>query len=285
MKTFIRKIYNAANKIGTTIRKDQLAAFSAQSAFFWLLSVFPLLLVICIAIRYLPITREEFIYVIDDVAPHMVAETLVRMVDNYYETSLGVTAVISGIVAVWSASRGTMAISRGLNFMDGTEDEKGYFRRRGQNAIYTLILSVMLILMTGVYVLGNSIILKIINQTNAEEYSDTILFVARLITGPVIVFGVMLLLLYGLPDKRHKFMSCIPGAVFTAVCMVVLSMLFSLYVDRFSGYSYIYGSLASMAVAMLWLYVNMYILFLGAEINKIIRYGLFRWIKELFSDL
>lgn len=270
-------------KIGGTTRKDQLAAFSAQAAFFLLLSFFPLLLVVCIAIRYLPITQDELIYVINDIAPNTISLILTDMIDEFYASSLGITAIISGIVAIWSAARGTMAIGRGLNFMDGTEDEKGYFKRRGQNAIYTLILSVMFILVTVVYVLGNSIILKIINHTNAENYSDIILFIAKLITGPVIVFGVILLIFYGLPDKRHKFMSCVPGAVFAAVGMVVLAIAFSIYVDRFTGYSYMYGSLAGIVLAMLWLYINMYILFLGAEINKIVRYGLIKWIRDLFS--
>lgn len=284
MKKMVKKVYNAAWKIGATLRKDQVAAFSAQSAFFMLLSFLPLLLVICIAIRYLPITREELISVINDVLPQVISVTITEMVDEFYASSLGIAAIVSGVVAIWSAARGTTAIGRGLNFMDGTEDDKGYFRRRGQNALYTLIFSLMLLLMMGVYVLGNSIILKIINRTNAEQYADIILFIARLVTGPVIVFGVMILVLYGLPDKKHKFLSCIPGAVFSAVGMVLLSIAFSIYIDNFSGYSYMYGSLTDMMITMLWLYFSMYILFLGAEINKIVRYGFVKWVKELFAD-
>jgi membrane protein len=279
----IRKIYNSIINLGNKIKNDQIAAFSAQAAFFLMLSFFPLLLVICMAIQFLPITKAELISMVDEIMPGAASGLVEGIISGFYEKVSGITAIISGVAAIWSASKGTMAVERGLNFMDDINDKKGYFVRRGINAIYTLIFSAMIILVLGVYILGNSLISKIINYTNSQAHADVIMLVAKLITGPVVVFGVILLILYRLPDTKHSFMSCLPGAVAATIGWILIAAAFSVYVDYSKGYSYMYGSLAGIALTMLWLYVCMYILFLGAELNAFLRDGLLTRLKDMLK--
>ena len=109
------------------INKDnQLSAFAAQAAFFLLLSFFPFAMMLLIGIRFLPVTQAEFIELVAEMIPGKMAETLRFMVDEIYSTQVGTTMIVSAVVAVWSAAKGTMAIERGLNFMDRTKDTKNY---------------------------------------------------------------------------------------------------------------------------------------------------------------
>ena len=134
------------------INKDnQLSAFAAQAAFFLLLSFFPFAMMLLIGIRFLPVTQAEFIELVAEMIPGKMAETLRFMVDEIYSTQVGTTMIVSAVVAVWSAAKGTMAIERGLNFMDRTKDTKNYILRRLTNALYTLIFCVMLIALVGVW--------------------------------------------------------------------------------------------------------------------------------------
>lgn len=278
----IKKIIETGKDIGKMFRQDQLAAFSAQAAFFMLLSVFPFAMLLLTTIKYLPFTQEQFINVLLEVIPESYSSYLIYLTEEIYTTGFGWTLFISAVLAIWSASRGTMAIERGLNFLDRTEDTKNYFIRRGINAFHTLIFCIMLILVTGVYLLGNSLIMKILEHTHLEKYADTILFYAKLLTGPVIVFGVLLLIFHKLPDKKHTFMSCIPGAVLATIGWIAISFGFSYYVEKIGINTYTYGSLAGIILAMLWLYLCMYILFLGAELNKFLRRGFWEYLKALF---
>ena len=61
-----------------------------------------------------------------------------------------------------------------------------------------------------------------------------------------------------------------PGAMISATGWVSFSILFSFFIDNFSNYSKLYGSLAAVMVLLLWMYVCMYIMFIGAEINFIL---------------
>lgn len=279
----LKKIVKMGRDTGRVLREDQLAAFSAQSAFFMLLSSFPFVMLLLATIKYLPMTQDQFMQVVLDIVPESLTKQFSYMTQEIYELHFGWAAIISGLLAIWSASKGTMAIERGLNFMDHTADTKNYFVRRGINAIYTFIFCVMLILVIGVYILGNTLIEQILLHTNLIEYTENILFVARLLTGPVVVFGVLLLIYYRLPDDKHAFISCIPGAVVAAIGWIGLAIGFSVYVEKIGVSTYMYGSLTGIVLAMLWLYICMYILFLGAEINKFLRKGFWTQIKEIFK--
>ena len=95
------------------------------------------------------------------------------------------------------------------------------------------------------------------------------------------VFAVILLIYCRLPDNHLRLKTAIPGAVFTTVCWVLLSAAFSSYLTYFGINTYMYGNLGSMVIAMLWLYICMYILLLGAELNLFFRDS----IRDIFIKL
>lgn len=148
---------------------------------------------------------------IEEIIPGDMANMLSYMVDEIYSAQVGMTMIISAIVAIWSAAKGTMAIERGLNFMDRTKDTKNYILRRLINALYTLIFCVMLIALAGVYVLGNTIMEDILAKTNWVDYSEKVFFYSRLLTAPVLVFAVILLIYCRLPDNHLRLKTAIPG--------------------------------------------------------------------------
>jgi membrane protein len=278
-------IYKWGTAIGNKTREDQLSAFAAQSAFFLLLSAFPFFMMLLIAIKLLPMSQDELVSMATSFIPSRTNEYFEFMISEIYDTPLGVTMALYVIVAVWSASKGTMAVERGLNFMDKVVDTKNYFFRRIINAFYTLIFCIMLIATLCVYVLGNSIIENIINRTPISEYSDTILFYSQLLTGPVLVFAVIILIYCRLPDNHISVKEALVGSVFTTLCWIGLSVVFSVYIDHFGINTYMYGNLGGMIMAMLWLYACMYCLFLGAEINKYLREQFIRKVKALLKRM
>ena len=255
-------------------RENQVSAFAAQAAFFLLLSLFPFLMIIVYGVRLFFDTEEELMEIASGVFPDSMIEELTFIVEEIYASPMGITMIISIIVAVWSASRGTMAIEQGLNFMDKSEKKtRNYIVRRLINSVYTIIFCVMMVALIGVYVLGNTIIdfiLANVNDIWLEVIEDSYVFI-RLLTGPVLIFSIILLIYCRLPDNRMKLKNVIPGAVFTTVCIVFLSVAFSAYIENFGFNTYMYGNFGGMVIAMLWIYVSMYVFMIGAEINLFFR--------------
>ena len=73
-----------------------------------------------------------------------------------------------------------------------------------------------------------------------------------------------------LPNRNNSFRDSFPGAVVSGIGWQVFSALFSMYVEHFSGYANIYGSVYAVALGMLWLYCCLSILFFGAALNVLL---------------
>ena len=71
-----------------------------------------------------------------------------------------------------------------------------------------------------------------------------------------------------MPGHKITFKSQIPGAIFSSIALIVISFVFSKYLDIFKGFSITYGSLTALMLIMMWTYTCFYVIFLGAEINK-----------------
>ena len=71
-----------------------------------------------------------------------------------------------------------------------------------------------------------------------------------------------------LPNETYRFSQVFPGAVFAAVGWLTFSRLYSFYVENFSGYANVYGSVYAVALSMLWLYCCLSILFYGGVLNQ-----------------
>ena len=87
---------------------------------------------------------------------------------------------------------------------------------------------------------------------------------------------VFCLLIYKfLPNRRDRLVKQLPGAAFAALGGLVISWIFSVYLDIFEGFSSMYGSLTTIVLIMLWMYFCMYSILLGGEINVMLYDELF----------
>ena len=89
----------------------------------------------------------------------------------------------------------------------------------------------------------------------------------RAVLTPIVLVAFLLLIYKFLPNRKDKFIRQLPGAVFTAIGWMAISWIFSVYVDVFTGFSSMYGSLTTIVLIMLWMYLCMYCILLGGELN------------------
>jgi membrane protein len=73
-----------------------------------------------------------------------------------------------------------------------------------------------------------------------------------------------------LPNRRGRLRESLPGAVLACLGWMIFTRLFSFYVEHFSSYSNIYGSVYAVALSMLWLYCCLSIVFYGGALNKLL---------------
>ena len=267
------------------IRDDHVSAFAAQSAYFILMSIIPIVLLMMTMIRYLPITQEDLAHMFFTVVPEAFQGLFSLIVSEVYTKSFAVVP-LTAVFAAWSASKGIMSLYGGLNTIYHVPIVPNYIISRLWSAIYTILFIVAVLLTLVLMVFGTTIQEQLINHfpmiANVTGFFVHFRFLITL-TVLTLVFLVMYVIL---PNRRASFKSQIPGAVVSAVAWLIFSYFFSLYVRFSKGFTQMYGSMTTIMFLMLWLYFCMVCLMICAEINyvyheQIKKFSLKSLIKKL----
>lgn len=228
-------------KFLTQLRDDFISAFAAQAAFFIILSFIPFIMFLFTLLNFFPL-------------------------DEGILTRLP-AGILSGTAALWSASRGTLALVRGLNAVYKHKETRNYFHIRALSMVYTLCFAALLIVTLILLVFGNRLYDWVMSQLPILKDLAFLIMSLRSL-GTIIILTLFFLLLYlVIPNRKSRLLKELPGAILAAGGWMGFSFLFSFYIDHGPNASFAYGSLTTLAFSMLWLYFCMYILFVGAEIN------------------
>lgn len=248
-------------------KEDHVSAFASQSAFFLFLSFVPFLLVLLTLIQYLPIEKEKIIETITLLFPKETDSLIIFTIERIYTKISSSLLSMSIITALWSSSRTILAITRGLNNIAGTQETKNYVILRLLSMLYTFLFSILLFFLLVLLVFGGYIFQSLVHLF---PFLQQIL--EQVLPFRFLFFGLFLTCFFCctyafIPTKKLPLKKQLPGAIFSTVGWLILSFVFSIYVQHFSSF-HIYGSLASIMILMLWLYANMTIFFIGAEVNQ-----------------
>ena len=254
-------------------KDDNVTAYAAQSAYFTLLSLIPFLLFFGAMLKYTPVSLDFIIKGVNLVLPDYVSGFMVSIIRETYESTLGVIS-LSAIFAIWSAARGIQYLTEGLNKMYDLEETRNWVVLRFWASIYTFIMIFSLILMLVLLVFGRTL------QHWLTQYvpglavvTDMLLRLKSLIGIGGLTF-IFALFYWAFPNRKGKggqritYLRQLPGAFICAVAWYLCSFGVSVYVNYFHGFSS-YGSLATIALIMFWLYFCMYILMVCAEVNNL----------------
>ena len=257
----VRKLYLIWLNFSRQMKKQNISAYAASIAFFFFLSIVPMLMMLCAIIPYTPVTEENLVQAVTDVVPDMVDAMVVSLISDVYDRSGGIMS-IAIIATIWSAAKGVMALMTGLNAVNGVEEKRNYFVIRVIACFYTIVMLLIVILSLVINVFGNQLVsIALYRLPQLERLVDFCFLVVW------VVMTVLFAAIYAyVPNKKLKFREQIPGATFSAVVWSVFSWGFSIYVAYGNSYG-VYGSL-SIIIVLLWMYFCMYIIMIGAYLNR-----------------
>lgn len=267
----IKEIYKLTRLFGRKIQDDHIPAYSAQAAFFIIISFFPFIMLIISIIKYLPITESSMLLLFSKLFPSGVSSMVVSIVDQIYNTSTSMTLIsITAITTLWSAGKGSLAIMKGLNNVFAINETRSYLYLRVISAFYTLIFAIMVIVTMILFVFGNRLYIWIEKKFPILADMALLIISVRTLIGLVTLVIFFLLIFLFIPNRKAKVMQEFPGALISAAGWMGFSYAFSFYIDNFSNFSATYGSLTVIVLFMLWMYFLMYILFIGAQFNRLL---------------
>ena len=252
-------------------QKDELLGRAAQLSYYALLALFPALIFLTALMGLFSVESfmPELMSYLRNVLPADALSMVERFLSQVAEGSGANILSLGALGALWASSSGVTAIMDALNVVYGVqEDRRPFWRVRLIAIVLTIGLAGFVILSLGLVLYGPTI-----GRWVADRLGFGVAFtwMWNVIQWPIIA-GLMLIVVAAIyhmcPDRRYKRWDWItPGSLFAVVMWLVVSLGFKAYVDNFSDYNKVYGSIAGVIVLMLWFYWSGMVLLLGGEIN------------------
>lgn len=270
MKKFIKKLYDQIMSLPT----QEIQTYGGSTAFFFLLAAIPFAMFLLALIHYTPLSHVDLIHHISITVPPTVQPLVDSIFQDIKSNGSATLLSVSVLTAIYTATRGVFALMKGMNVMYGVKDDRPPLLKWIIAGIYTII-TVLLLLSTGVLLVLADSIREWITKT-FPKIAALVEFIinVRMTTMLIVMIFFFLLIYLVLPNRRSRLLYQLPGAVFSALGWVISSFAFSFYLEHFANYSQIYGSLTTIIIAMIWVYMLMSILFIGALVN-VVWYNLF----------
>ena len=264
-KTYLWK--KVAKELWRRIQEDDIGALGAQLSYSFLFAFFPFLIFAMTLIGCTSIKSEEVLLGLRSIVPLEVYKlteiTVKEVVDNknLKLLSFGI------ITAIWIASNGFLAVIKGLNKAYDVKEKRGKIKVQVIALSCTIILACIIVLAFILIIFGEingSLILKYFGVglffRNVWNYFRYILII-------LIMVFVFASIYHFIPCRKLSWKEVIPGSVFTSVGWIICSEVFSYYVNNFSNYSMLYGSIGAVIILMTWLFLTSILLLVGGEIN------------------
>lgn len=268
------KEYPKGGLIGRTVhlyrhvQSLDIPLHAANAGFFIILSLFPALVLILSLLRYTGLQVSSLVEVLASFLPAALMGTVTELVMNTYENSTGALVGLSALTAIWSASKGIYGLMTGLNRVYGVSENRSWLYTRCISVLYTFVFLAVLLLTLIIHVFGSTILalLPISRSPFVRILTGIVDF--RFLLLLTVQTAVFMLLFAFLPNGRNRLRDTIPGALVASLGWLVISGAFSVYVERFASLKSIYGSVYTLALAMLWLYFCLLLIFYSAGLNQ-----------------
>lgn len=261
----IRAIYLAVKRINKWLEEHRIRVYASGAAFFIIISAVPMLIFVLSFFGYFMPNGEEMYSYIAEVFPEGLTPYAMRILSEINEKSNIPLLSVSAFTLLWSASSGIRGIGAGIRNVYGGEKDKSYVLFILKSIGITLLYICSVILALIVWVFGDMILKAVPNWRHVGALK--VLNSAALF---LLLSAVFMLTYRVFGGQRSREIREAPGAFLSAAAWFLFSALFEYYVEHFGRYSYVYGSLASIIVVMLWLYFCMEILLVGAGINLLL---------------
>jgi len=249
------------------IEEDDLPGLSAQLAYFFLLSLFPLLIVLFTLLPYFQIPHQDMLGMIRDFAPAEAMQLIEKNVKEIMSQRNGGLLSFGIIGTIWSASNGINAIVRAFNKAYNVKESRSFIVSRAMAVLLTFGMIFVFLLAIILPVFGRAIGLFLFSHLGYTEEFIKIWNALSWLGSAIILFLIFTGLYWIAPNVKIKCRSAFPGAIFATVGWIISSVGLSFYVKNISNYSLTYGGIGAIIVLMIWLYLSAFIIIIGGEVN------------------
>lgn len=252
-------------------QKSRVTVYSGYATLFIVTAMIPFIVLIISIVRLIPgYSAEDVSGILLQILPDLesIDHLVIALITRLTEQVGGLLASVAAVTTLWSASKGVMAIQKGLNELDRVDESRDPFEtdsggitEKGFAYVYG-VLRRLIATVTLIILIPTLLILKMVGDSVARKIGAFVLL--------LIAFLMVLLFYAKLPKIHRTLKSQFPGAILTVLCWLVFTELFSFFVSRSYRYSHLVGSLAALFLLVMWIRYMVMIFFGGGVLNRVL---------------
>lgn len=261
-----KKLNSFWNRVLKSIRKPEMQVLPGQLAFFFVLSIIPLIALVGGIASFFSISIDTIKDLLYNSFPKDAANLLIPIITG---KGLNFNMTIFFFSAFFLASNGAKSMIIASNQLYKIKN-RDFIRLRIKSILMTIILVSLLVFVLLVPAFGDTIVRALSNFFHDEKLYDVIFHTYQILKYPISLFLIYfnIKLLYTLaPDQHIPSYTTTYGALFTTVTWIILTEVYSIYVDVFARYDIFYGSISNIIILLLWVYLLAYVFVFGMALN------------------
>ena len=259
--------WDVARRVKDDVAADNVSMIAASAAFFGLLALFPALAAAVALYGLLtePATVGAHLDLLAGFAPaeaRAILDEQLQRITAAADTSLGLGAIVALLLALWSAAKGVKSLMAALDVVYHERENRGFFKLN----LTAVLLTLAMLIVVPLSLAAVAVLPALVDRLPLPDLAAV---AARWLRWPVIalVSVAAMTMLYRLGPAHERPKRSLPGAIVATVLWLIASALFSWYVSSFGSYNETYGSVAAMAVVMMWFWLSALAVLIGGEVN------------------
>ncbi len=252
------------------IMRNHTMAMAAGLSYYFVLSLFPLLILLASVVAYLPIPNlfNTILATMSRVVPPDSMGLVRKIVSNVITPHRGGLLTFGILATLWSASGGFNSLIEALNVAYDVPETRPIWKTRLVSLELMFVVGLLMVIGIGVMLVGPQFGGWLANKVGlSDQFADTWNYLRWGLSAGFLVLAVMLIFRIG-PNVRQRFVWILPGALIGVGAWIGTSYGLSKYFQHYANFNKTYGTLGAAMALMVWLYYSWFAILVGAEINS-----------------
>lgn len=266
---FKQRMIKLFNVIKDNWSRANVSAQAGELAYFSLLSLFPILLVIANVIPLFPIDVNAVLSYLKTAVPPDIFSVIEPILRGYLSSSSGGVISIGLVTALWSASKAFNSLQNILNEVYAVEPRKNFILVR----LVSILIQLAIVFIVGViifaFVFGEILVEFVEGLVNIDLGFIMQILQLRWLILLIVLLALFTAVYFLVPNHHLGIKYAVPGAIFATIGWLILSQGFSIYLQFAGGDAAANATFGVFIILMLWLYLAAMILLLGGLVNTI----------------
>jgi len=267
-------LYNVLGFFLRGLQQGYIATRASAISFSFFIAFFPFLIFLFSIIPFIPIANFQQVLLnqvqefIPEMAWSMVKETIIDIITRPRSGVL----ILNFLLALYFSTRGIKSLIEAFNNTYHDIESRSTVKQYLVSLILVIIITFLLIIAISMMTFGFRLLILVLPDFIVKAHF--FLFLLQLLRWLITLSALFLAIsfIYRLaPSRSDRFRFISAGSSLSTLLIVISTQGFNFYVNNFSRYNALYGSIGTLLVVMLWIYSNAFVLLIGFELNASIR--------------